>query len=326
MVTAAARRHALAEQPQLDRLERGDPLVAVERRAGPPGTARRPRRSSSTRVERRRPGRPAAPSALMSPKSTIPLMRPASSTRALSVVRSVWTACARSPGHAGHHDGLEAVEHALHERALRRRRGSPARARRVRAGVLDVPEHRPQQRAGRQNPRSARPSRAVVSPQATSAASDRSRGSLRLAAGQEVVARARGGSRRRRSTGARPRRRAVVGRAEHAPRAPPAAGPGPPAGRAGRPRPPCRGSPGPRPRSRACRSRARRRRASSSRNVWSRSLPRSRAPTAATPNVAGGDGGRPRRAANVGRGVARTASNPAPVDVGARSSAIAGRW
>ncbi len=37
----------------------------------------------------------------MSPKSTMPVIRPASSVRALSVVRSPWTTCARSDGQAG---------------------------------------------------------------------------------------------------------------------------------------------------------------------------------------------------------------------------------
>ncbi len=79
---------------------------------------------------------------LMSPKSTIPVTLPSSSARALSVVRSVWTTWARSDGQTG----TTAVSNRSRTASTSARccvsRIAPSSSR-LRAGVLDVPEHRP---------------------------------------------------------------------------------------------------------------------------------------------------------------------------------------
>ena len=79
---------------------------------------------------------------LMSPKSTIPVMKPSSSMSALSVVRSVWTTCARSDGQTGTTDRVEAVEHDADKLAIGRIPDGPEEGACL-SGVLDVPQHRP---------------------------------------------------------------------------------------------------------------------------------------------------------------------------------------
>ena len=177
MVTAARVAMQLAEQPQLDRLERGDRAGSRRRRGGPRGRARR--RAGRPAANRAAPARSTSSAEwLMSPKSTIPVMRPASSTRALSVVRSVWTTCARSAGHAG----TTTASNRSSTRSTSARWPASRIAGSELAGprrVLDVPEHRPLSSAGGRT--RAAPGRAGPwsRPSATSAASDRSRGSLR---------------------------------------------------------------------------------------------------------------------------------------------------
>ena len=80
----------------------------------------------------------------MSPKSTIPVIRPSSSTSALSVVRSRVDDLRAQRRPDRRDDVVESVEHALDQRSRSasvadRRRSSSRGPRRV----LDVPEHRP---------------------------------------------------------------------------------------------------------------------------------------------------------------------------------------
>ena len=78
----------------------------------------------------------------MSPKSTIPVTCPASSARALSVVRSVWTTWARRDGQTGTTVASNRSRTRFDERPMPR---VADRAEQLPgpAGVLDVPEHRP---------------------------------------------------------------------------------------------------------------------------------------------------------------------------------------
>ena len=249
-----ARRDALAEEPQLDRLERGDPLVAIEHEPGRaedlvavPVVQQRIERTREVDQQRRvrhvpEVDDPADPAGVVHE----------------GVVRGQVRVHGLRPEARPRrdHDRLEAVEHALHERPLRRHRGSPGRARGCgrragcpRASSAAGPDPRTRAAPGRAGPWS-RPTRPAPRPTGRAGRSAGGRAGGRT--------RGRGGSRSdRRSERAatpapRPPRRAPATGSR-------AAGPDPPGGRAGPPRPPCRGPPGPRRCWRACRSPSRRR-------------------------------------------------------------------
>ena len=119
---------------------------------------------------------------LMSPKSMIPVMKPASSVKALSTVRSVWTICARSRGHTGAARRSNASSTRATTARTCRSRMSSSMARADRACWTShsiVRCARPWVK-----PRRACARRAVVSPQATSAASGSSSASIRLFPGR----------------------------------------------------------------------------------------------------------------------------------------------
>ncbi len=113
----------------------------------------------------------------MSPKSTMPLIRPASSTRALSVVRSAWMTWARRLGQTGAttRSNRSSVRSTMARWPASRMSGRKARV----WAACWTSQSIVRTAAGCMKPRSARPMRAVVSPQPTKAWSDRSRGSLR---------------------------------------------------------------------------------------------------------------------------------------------------
>ena len=225
---------------------------------------------------------------LMSPKSMIPVIRPASSVERV-VDGEVGVDDLRAQrGQTGATRALESVEHAGDDGACVRV-ADGAEHRRGPERVLDVPDHHAV-RAGCANPRSACPRRAAVSPQATSAASGRRGGADAAVAGQHVVepdpvhgvAVAPLGAQRDRVVARACRPRVAAGR--RSPRQRDAQARidrgDVQRGRA----PPCRARPGPRTSSKTlirhrpvwpCR-----------RNVRSRSEPRSRAAVARTPNSA----------------------------------------
>ena len=217
----------------------------------------------------------------MSPKSTIPVISPASSARALSVVRSPWTTWARSDGQTG--------------TTTASNRSSTRPTRRALPGIADRPEQLDgcARRAGRPTASSAaRPD--GRSPARPARGAPSSRPSAPSAASRQLERRRPAGGRAARRTSGRGGRRRA--RSSHAPRRAgsdrrgrPRTRPGPAAGSAS-------GSAGStcvgvedRERLHVERGRVlggvrhlhdrqrRRRSASSSRNVWSRSLPRSRA-------------------------------------------------
>ena len=117
----------------------------------------------------------------MSPKSTIPLISPASSASALSVVRSPWTTWARSDGQTG----TTVVSNRSRTSSTRRRwrssRMEPSSSRDFAACWTSHSIVR--SAAGWKKPRSPRPMRAAISPQPASAASDRSSASIRARPG-----------------------------------------------------------------------------------------------------------------------------------------------
>ncbi len=113
----------------------------------------------------------------MSPKSTMPVIRPSSSTSALSMVKSVWTTCARRVDQSG---ATTVSKRSRTAATAARRSGSRMSASIARVREACWMSHSIVRWAfGWKKPRRARARRAVISPQSAMAASDRSVGSPR---------------------------------------------------------------------------------------------------------------------------------------------------